>query len=85
MSAPKQIQLPGNVVHKFLTDNQRVCVWLMHDNHIRLEGVLRGYDEFYNVVLDDASEVHVKSNKAKLVGTIMLKGDTVGLIHPVGI
>ncbi len=77
----RQMQKPINVIHQFLTNNQRVSIWLINDNHIRFDGVILGYDEFMNVVLDDAHEVNTKTKSTTPVGRILLKGDTVGLMH----
>ena len=39
-----------------------------------------GFDEYMNLVLDEATEVHKKGNEKKL-GRIMLKGDSITLIQ----
>jgi hypothetical protein len=41
---------------------------------------LQGFDEYMNVVLDDAEEVYVKRRLRKPVGRILLKGDNITLI-----
>ncbi len=74
---------PINVVHQFKADGTRVSVWLLHDQHTRIEGALLGYDEFMNVVLDDAYEVSTRTGARFPIGRMMLKGDAVGLMHPV--
>jgi len=43
---------------------------------------LQGFDEFMNVVLDDAEEVYVKTHTRKALGRILLKGDNITLIAP---
>ena len=78
-------QTPDYAIHSFLKENQKVRVWLIHDNRTRIEGVLIGYDEFMNLILDNASEVHSKTGAATPIGKIILRGDTVGLIHAVGV
>jgi small nuclear ribonucleoprotein E len=40
----------------------------------------QGFDEYMNVVLDDAEEVNVKRRSRKPVGRILLKGDNITLI-----
>lgn len=37
----------------------------------------QGFDEYMNVVLDDAEEVSIKSKERKVIGRIMLKGDNI--------
>ena len=43
--------------------------------------VLAGFDEYMNLVLDDATEVHQKRHSTKNLGRIMLKGDSITLIQ----
>lgn len=74
---------PLSVLHQFMTQNSRVCIWLEGDNNTRLDGVLSGFDEFMNLVLEDAAEVNVKSNKRLQLGKMLLKGDNIALIHSV--
>lgn len=42
--------------------------------------VLQGFDEYMNVVLDDAIEVDVKRGGRKNLGRILLKGDNITLV-----
>merc|ERR1712137_1144781 len=47
----------------------------------RLEGVIIGFDEYMNLVLDDVDEIHVKTHFKKNIGRILLKGDNIPLIQ----
>ena len=47
-----------------------------------ISGHIIGFDEYMNLVLDDASEVHLKRGTMKRIERIMLKGDTVTAIQP---
>ena len=57
-----------------------------------LEGVPRvtcalagqGFDEYMNLVLDNAEEVDMKKNTRKSLGRILLKGDNITLMQSVG-
>ncbi len=40
-----------------------------------------GFDEYMNLVLDEACEVHMKKNTRKPLRRIMLKGDNITLIQ----
>jgi small nuclear ribonucleoprotein E len=40
-----------------------------------------GFDEYMNLVLDDACEVHMKKNTSKPLKRIMLKGDNITCIQ----
>lgn len=86
MSATTKLMVsPANVVHKFMKDQQRVCVWLVHDTQTKIEGNLLGYDEFMNVVLGDAVEVNTKKKETTKLGKILLRSDNVGVIFPIGV
>jgi small nuclear ribonucleoprotein E len=54
---------------------------LYEDTRLRIEGQIIGFDEYMNVVLDDAEEVDVKTNKKTYVGRILLKGDCITLLQ----
>jgi small nuclear ribonucleoprotein E len=82
-----QLQKPINTLYGFHQAHKRVVVWMQHDNHTRIEGVLVGYDEFLNLVLEDAVEHDTRKGDAEAgfpCGKLLLKGDNVGLIHAVG-
>ena len=87
MSAPiiKQMISPANLVYQFMKDKQRVCVWLVHNAQIKIEGNLLGYDEFMNVVLGDAMEINTKREEVTALGKILLRSDNVGVIFPIGV
>ena len=72
---------PANLVYRFLQDRSRVSVWLYENVNTRIEGHIVGYDEYMNIVLDDAAEVHIKRGMMKKIGKILLKGDNVALIQ----
>ena len=56
----------------------RVRIWLYEDTKMQLEGQIIGFDEYMNMVLDDAVEIGKKRNE---VGRILLKGDAITLIQ----
>ncbi|KAK0385931.1 hypothetical protein NLU13_7106 [Sarocladium strictum] len=79
---------PINFIFKLLQSHATVSVWLYEQLSIRIEGKIRGFDEFMNLVLDDAVEVRqvTKTNPTetrKNLGQILLKGDNVSLIQSV--
>lgn len=47
---------------------------------VRTLNLFQGFDEFMNLVLDDAVEVNVKKETRQPLGRILLKGDTISLI-----
>lgn len=46
------------MIFKFFQTKSRVEVWLHENNDMRIEGFIIGFDEFMNVVLDNATEVY---------------------------
>uniref|UniRef100_A0A804UJN9 Small nuclear ribonucleoprotein E n=1 Tax=Zea mays TaxID=4577 RepID=A0A804UJN9_MAIZE len=72
---PSRSHLPAPV-------NQEASNWphrLQHQHALR---VLQhqGFDEYMNLVLDDAEEINVKKNTRKTLGRILLKGDNITLM-----
>lgn len=80
---------PINLIFRYLQNRARIAVWLSENVNMRIEGHIIGFDEYMNLVLDDAMEVYVnKSNpkepsdkKPKPVGRILLKGENIVLIQ----
>ncbi|DBA02363.1 TPA: hypothetical protein N0F65_007182 [Lagenidium giganteum] len=79
----KPMTQPINLMFRFLQNKCRVQVWLYEQVHTRIEGRIMGFDEYMNLVLDDADEVDVKNMKRTPLGRILLKGDTITLIMSV--
>lgn len=77
---------PINFIFKLLQSHATVKIWLYEQLAIRIEGKIRGFDEFMNLVVDDAVEVKpiTKTNpeeKRRHLGQILVKGDNVTLIQ----
>jgi small nuclear ribonucleoprotein E len=64
----------------FLRTGKSVEIWLYENTDIRIEGVIKGFDEYMNLVLEDAVEVSTKKSGRKPIGTILLKGDNLALV-----
>jgi small nuclear ribonucleoprotein E len=75
---------PINLIFRFLQSKQRILVWLYEQPDTRIEGRIIGFDEYMNLVLDDAEEVSVKRKTRKALGRILLKGDNITLMQTVG-
>ncbi|CAF9907375.1 MAG: mRNA splicing protein sme1 [Gomphillus americanus] len=77
---------PINHIFKLLQQHSLVSVWLHEQLAIRIEGKMRGFDEFMNLVLDDAVEVQLATKdteeQRRELGQTLLKGDNVALIQP---
>ncbi|GAA97735.1 uncharacterized protein L969DRAFT_91090 [Mixia osmundae IAM 14324] len=76
---------PINVIFKYLQAGTRVQLWLYDILDFRLEGKIIGFDEFMNVVLDDAEEIYIKRKddrpERKSLGRLLLKGENITLIQ----
>ena len=63
----------------------RVRIWIYEDVHVQMEGIIIGFDEYMNVVLDDAIEINTNSKQQQQkrinVGRCLLKGDAITLIQ----
>ena len=66
----------------------RVQIWLFDQPHVRLEGVVLGFDEYMNIVLEGAVEVSTAAAGKRgggggggatrtALGQVLLKGDNV--------
>ncbi|GME86018.1 hypothetical protein B5S28_g1745 [[Candida] boidinii] len=72
---------PINQIFKYLQQQTRVNIWLYEQVAFRITGVIKGFDEFMNIVIDDAIEINTKdSKKQRKLGRILLKGDNITLI-----
>eukprot|EP00326_Haptolina_ericina_P014620 CAMPEP_0181195654 /NCGR_PEP_ID=MMETSP1096-20121128/15009_1 /TAXON_ID=156174 ORGANISM="Chrysochromulina ericina, Strain CCMP281" /NCGR_SAMPLE_ID=MMETSP1096 /ASSEMBLY_ACC=CAM_ASM_000453 /LENGTH=79 /DNA_ID=CAMNT_0023285285 /DNA_START=79 /DNA_END=318 /DNA_ORIENTATION=- len=71
---------PINLIFRFLQNKTRVQIWLYENTDLRMEGRIIGFDEYMNVVLDDAEELSIKKKSRKALGRILLKGDNITLM-----
>ncbi|PFH31135.1 putative small nuclear ribonucleoprotein E [Besnoitia besnoiti] len=71
---------PINLIFRFFTQRMRVQIWLYEQPDLRIEGRIMGFDEYMNMVLDDAEEVYLKKRTRIPVGRILLKGENITLI-----
>lgn len=78
---------PINCIFDFLQQQTVVTFWLFEQVGIRIRGRISGFDEFMNVVIEDALEIPVdvktgveNTDKGKKLGRILLKGDNITLI-----
>lgn len=76
----KAMTQPLTVIFRFLQNKARIQIWLYENVATRMEGKIIGFDEFMNVVLDDAEEVDTRKKTRKPLGRVMLKGDNITLI-----
>ena len=74
---------PINLMFRFLQNRERVCIWLYGRSNMRIEGVIVRYDEFMNIVMDKAAELHIKKRTRREIGRILLPAQgRLHLAHP---
>merc|ERR1712006_61628 len=71
---------PINLIFRYLQSRARIQIWLYEQTNIRIEGHIIGFDEYMNLVLDEAAEVSKKQTERKALGRILLKGDNITLM-----
>jgi len=77
----KALVQPVNVMFRYLQTKEKVEIWLFDNKMVRMEGIIRGFDEYMNLVLDEVLEVNYKSQTRQNLGMILLKGDCISLIR----
>lgn len=70
-----------NLIFEFLKNRERVQIWLYENTSMKIEGLITGFDEYMNVVLEEASEINLKTSSTREIGRILLKGDCITLIQ----
>ncbi|KAF3795821.1 Small nuclear ribonucleoprotein E [Nymphaea thermarum] len=75
-----QSYLQVSTERKSSLSKARIQIWLFEQKDLRIEGRIIGFDEYMNLVLDDAEEVNVKKKTRKSLGRILLKGDSITLM-----
>ena len=71
---------PINLIFRFLQNKTRIQLWLYENVDLRIEGRIVGFDEYMNLVLDDAEELSMKKKSRKSLGRILLKGENITLM-----
>jgi small nuclear ribonucleoprotein E len=74
---------PINLIFRCLQSRSRVQIWLYEDTSHRIEGYIIGFDEYMNIVIDEAEEIQLKQLNRKKLGRVLLKGDNITLIQTV--
>jgi small nuclear ribonucleoprotein len=73
----------AETAHRVLEESLGDMVLLKLRGNYEVRGKLKSYDQHLNIVLDDAEELKPDGTVRK-IGTIVIRGDTVILISPVG-
>jgi len=73
--------LSSDISLKVLSNSLGNMVLVRLRNGRMLRGLLKGYDQHMNIVLDDADEI-VGDNQSNKLGTIVVRGDNIIMISP---
>ncbi|XP_072471299.1 small nuclear ribonucleoprotein E-like [Notamacropus eugenii] len=68
---------PINLIFWYHQNRSQIQVWIYEQVNMLIEGCITGFDEYMNLVLDDAEEIHSKTKSREQLGRIMLKGDNI--------
>ncbi|XP_045395099.1 small nuclear ribonucleoprotein E-like [Lemur catta] len=79
----KVVVQPINFILRYLQSRSQIQVWLYEQVNMQIKGCIIGFDEYMNLVLDDAEEIHSKATSEKQLDWIMLKGDNTSLLQSV--
>ena len=74
---------PIKFIFRYMQNRSRIQVWLYEQVNMGIEDCIIGFDEYMNLVLDDAAEIHSKTKSRKQFGRIMPKGDNITLLQSV--
>jgi len=72
---------PQTTTNQYDRKKTRVRLWLYEDTRLQIEGQIIGFDEYMNMVVDDAVEIDLSKKKRQEVGRILLKGDSITLMQ----
>ncbi|KAK0416805.1 hypothetical protein QR680_012694 [Steinernema hermaphroditum] len=74
---------PINLIFRYLQSRARIQIWLYENTTQCIEGYIIGFDEYMNIVVDEAEEFNRKTNSRTKIGRMLLKGDNITLIRSV--
>uniref|UniRef100_A0A1I7ZGX8 Small nuclear ribonucleoprotein E n=1 Tax=Steinernema glaseri TaxID=37863 RepID=A0A1I7ZGX8_9BILA len=74
---------PINLIFRYLQSRARIQIWLYENTTTCIEGYIIGFDEYMNIVVDEAEEFNRKTNNRNKIGRMLLKGDNITLIRSV--
>ena len=71
------------LLFNFVKFRKLAQIWLYENTELKIEGYIIGFDEYMNLVVDEAVEVIAKKNIREPIGRILLKGDNLALVREV--
>ena len=68
-------------IFKFMEQKVKIEIFVVDMPNIRFQGIVRGFDEWMNLVLEQTVEINVKNDTKKSLGRILLKGESISVMH----
>lgn len=68
-------------IFKFMEQQVKIEIYIVDMPNIRFHGIIRGFDEWMNLVLEQTVEINIKTDTRKPLGRILLKGESISLMH----
>ncbi|KAJ9054577.1 hypothetical protein DSO57_1008459 [Entomophthora muscae] len=81
MKVQKVMVQPINLMFKHFQNRTKVVIWLFDRPQEFIEGLISGFDEFMNIVMDEAHKINKATNSRQSLGRILLKGENISLIQ----
>ncbi|XP_032733041.1 small nuclear ribonucleoprotein E-like [Lontra canadensis] len=71
---------PINLIFRYLQSRSQIQVRPYEQVIMQVEGCITDFDEYMNLILGDAKEIHSETKSRKQLGWIVLKGDNITLL-----
>lgn len=75
-----KVKRPINMLYSCMGQNATVTIWLYEQTSTRIQGKIKGFDEFMNLVVEEAVEISTIDGSKETLGSILLKGDNITLV-----
>ncbi len=82
-SNQRTIIKPINYLFQLFKSKTKVEIWLFENDETIFQGLIEGFDEYMNMVLNETVEINKKKGTKISHGKIMLKGDNITLIRAI--
>jgi len=76
------VALPSDVSLKILSESLGNTVLVRLRSGRMLRGILQGYDQHMNLVLEQAEELNADNSIQRRLGVIVVRGDNVIMVSP---
>lgn len=83
VTVARNSKCPQQLIFEFMASQRRVQIWLADLKWTRIEGVIGGFDENFNIVLKEAVEISVKYATAEptYLGTTLVLFQSIDVVQ----